>query len=143
MGSGCSCDEIAAVAAHRRERLERIVDVLHGDDLQPSVADGGASVVNIVSMAAFRSVPIVPGYGAAKSALVSLTRDLARQWVGDAIRVNAVAPGVIDTPMTAPLAVRPELRDVEIAHTPMGRFGTPAEVASTVLFRASSAATSP
>ena len=68
------------------------------------------------------------------------TCGLARQWVDDSIRVNAVAPGVIETPMTAPLSVLPELRDVELAHTPMGRFGSPDEVAATVLFLASSAA---
>jgi NAD(P)-dependent dehydrogenase (short-subunit alcohol dehydrogenase family) len=110
------------------------------DLLRNSKLDGGACVVSVVSMAAFRSVPIVPGYASAKAGLVALTQNLARQWVDDGIRVNAVAPGVIDTPMTAPLAVLPELRDAEIAHTPMGRFGTPAEVASTVLFFTSSAA---
>jgi 3-oxoacyl-[acyl-carrier protein] reductase len=110
------------------------------DLLRASELDGGASVVNVVSMAAFRSVPLVPGYASAKAGLAALTRNLARQWVGDAIRVNAVAPGLIETPMTAPMAVLPELRDVEIAHTPMGRFGTPAEVASTVLFLASASA---
>jgi 3-oxoacyl-[acyl-carrier protein] reductase len=110
------------------------------DLLRASRLDGGASVVSLVSMAAFRSIPIVPGYGAAKAGLVALTRSLARLWVGEDIRVNAVAPGVIDTPMTAPLASLPELRDPEIAHIPMGRFGTPAEVADTVLFLSSSSA---
>jgi two-component system chemotaxis response regulator CheB len=91
-------------------------------------------------MAAFRAVPIVPGYASAKAGLVALTRNLAQRWAADSIRVNAVAPGVIDTPMTAPLAALPELRDAEVAHIPMGRFGTPSEVASTVLFLASSGA---
>lgn len=110
------------------------------DRLRDSPADGGASVVNIASMAAFRSVPIVPGYGSAKAGLITLTRNLARQWVGDGIRVNAVAPGVIDTPMTAPMQAYPQLLDPEIAHIPMGRFGTPQEVAPAVLFLCSSAA---
>jgi NAD(P)-dependent dehydrogenase (short-subunit alcohol dehydrogenase family) len=110
------------------------------DLLRSSTLDGGASVVSVVSMAAFRAVPIVPGYASAKAGLVALTRNLAQLWVDDGIRVNAVAPGVIETRMTAPLAVLPELRDAEIAHTPMGRFGTPAEVASTVLFLASAGA---
>jgi 3-oxoacyl-[acyl-carrier protein] reductase len=111
---------------------------------RPLLADsplpGGASVVSIVSMSAFRSVPLVPGYGSAKAGLVTLTWNLARRWSADGIRVNAVAPGVIDTPMTAPLAHLPELRDAELAHTPMGRFGTPHEVAAAVAFLASSAA---
>jgi NAD(P)-dependent dehydrogenase (short-subunit alcohol dehydrogenase family) len=108
--------------------------------LRASSVDGGASVVNIVSMAAFRTVPIVPGYGSAKAGLVALTGNMARQWVGEHIRVNAVAPGVIDTPMTAPMKPFPELVDPELAHIPMGRFGQPAEVAPAVLFLASSAA---
>jgi 3-oxoacyl-[acyl-carrier protein] reductase len=108
--------------------------------LAGSSLDGGASVVSIVSMSAFRSVPLVPGYGSAKAGLVTLTWNLARTWAADGIRVNAVAPGVIDTPMTAPLAHLPELRDAELAHTPMGRFGAPHEVAATVAFLASSAA---
>jgi NAD(P)-dependent dehydrogenase (short-subunit alcohol dehydrogenase family) len=105
-----------------------------------SSLDGGASVISMVSLAAFRSIPIVPGYGSAKAGLVTLTRNLARQWVGDGIRVNAVAPGVIDTPMTAPMAHFPELLGAELAHTPMGRLGTPEEVTGTVQFLASSAA---
>ena len=108
--------------------------------LAASTMDGGASVVNMASMAAFRSIPIVPGYGSAKAGLVALTRNLARHWVHDGIRVNAVAPGVIATPMTAPMALFTELLDVELAHTPMGRLGTPNEVVGAVQFLSSSAA---
>ena len=110
------------------------------DLLLASTQAGGAAVINVASMAAFRSIPIVPGYGAAKAALVSLTGDLARRWARSGVRVNAVAPGVIDTPMTAPLAALPELLAAEVAHTPLGRLGTAAEVADAVLFLASSAA---
>ena len=71
---------------------------------------------------------------------MALTGNLARYWVHDGIRVNAVAPGVIDTPMTAPMAQFTELLDAELAHTPMGRLGTPSDVVGAVLFLASSAA---
>jgi NAD(P)-dependent dehydrogenase (short-subunit alcohol dehydrogenase family) len=108
--------------------------------LRASRLAGGASVVNLASMAAYRSVPMVPGYGAAKAATVNLTANLARQWVGQGIRVNAVAPGLIDTPMTAPMQAFPELLDAELAHTPMGRMGTPDEVATAALFLSSAAA---
>jgi len=108
--------------------------------LAASSLHGGSSVISMASLAAVRSIPIVPGYGSAKAGLVTLTHNLARQWVGEGIRVNAVAPGVIDTPMTAPMAHFPELLDAEIAHTPMGRLGTPEEVAGVVQFLASSAA---
>lgn len=110
------------------------------DRLAASTMDGGASVVNMASLSAFRSVPIVPGYSSAKAGLVTLTHNLARLWVDDGIRVNAVAPGVIDTPMTAPMAQFPELLESELAHTPMGRLGTPEEIAGAAQFLASSAA---
>jgi NAD(P)-dependent dehydrogenase (short-subunit alcohol dehydrogenase family) len=90
-------------------------------------------------MSAFRAVPVVPGYGAAKAALLSLTRNLAVAWVSDRIRVNAVAPGLIDTPMTAPMSAIPTLLESELRHVPTGRMGTPQEVAATVLFLASDA----
>jgi len=102
--------------------------------LQASAMSGGASVVNIVSMTAFRSTTIVPGYSAAKSALLSLTRNLAVHWVNDGIRVNAVAPGLIETRMTAPMKGLPELLDAEMSKAAMRRMGTPDEVAAAVLF---------
>jgi NAD(P)-dependent dehydrogenase (short-subunit alcohol dehydrogenase family) len=102
--------------------------------LATSAMTGGASVVNVVSMTAFRSTTIVPGYSAAKAALLALTRNLAVHWARDGIRVNAVAPGLIDTPMTAPMKGFPELLDAEVGRGVMGRMGTPAEVAAAVCF---------
>jgi NAD(P)-dependent dehydrogenase (short-subunit alcohol dehydrogenase family) len=104
------------------------------DALRASTAAGGASVVNMVSMSAFLAVPIVPGYGSAKAGLLELTRNLAAHWVGEGIRVNAVAPGVIETPMTAPMQDIPALVDEQLVHIPMHRFGRVAEVAPAVLF---------
>ncbi|MFM7271775.1 MAG: SDR family NAD(P)-dependent oxidoreductase [Actinomycetes bacterium] len=117
----------------------RVATACH-DLLAASGAEGGASLVNLVSMSAFRAVPIVPGYASAKAGLVALTRNLAVRWVDDGIRVNAVAPGVIDTPMTAPMAGIPSLLTSELAHIPMGRLGTTEEVTGAVLFLASAAA---
>lgn len=100
---------------------------------------GGASVVNVVSMTAFRSTTIVPGYSAAKSALLSLTRNLAVHWAADRIRVNAVAPGLIETPMTAPMKAFPELLESELTRCVLDRMGSPAEVAAAVLYLSSDA----
>lgn len=108
--------------------------------LADSALPGGASVVNVVSMASFRANTIVPGYSSAKAGLVALTRNLAARWVERGVRVNAVAPGVIDTPMTAPMAAFPELLDAELGHIPMGRLGTASEVAGAVLFLSSASA---
>ena len=105
--------------------------------LAASTMAGGASVVNVVSMTAFRSTTIVPGYSAAKAALVALTRNLAAHWSTDGIRVNAVAPGLIDTPMTAPMRALPELLESEIGRGILPRMGTTQEIAAAVLFLSS------
>jgi 3-oxoacyl-[acyl-carrier protein] reductase len=105
-----------------------------------SSAEGGASVVNMASMSAFLAVPFVPGYGSGKAGLVQLTRNLAAHWAGEGIRVNAVAPGVIDTPMTSPMKAVPGLVEEQLVHIPMNRFGTTGEVAPAVLFLCTSQA---
>lgn len=102
--------------------------------LKSSTAGGGASVVNLASMSALRAVTLVPGYGAAKAGIICVTRNLAVKWAGKGIRVNAVAPGTIDTPMTAPMHLAQELVDSELAHIPLRRFGSAADVAPTVAF---------
>lgn len=107
--------------------------------LATSSMTGGASVVNVVSMTAFRSTTIVPGYSAAKAALLALTRNLAVHWARQGIRVNAVAPGLIDTPMTAPMKSMPELLETEVGKGVLGRMGSPEEVAAAVLFLSSEA----
>jgi NAD(P)-dependent dehydrogenase (short-subunit alcohol dehydrogenase family) len=108
--------------------------------LAASALDGGASVVNVASMASFRAVPIVPGYGAAKAAVVQTTRNLAVEWAPARIRVNAVAPGMIETNMTRGMVGVDALERPHLERTPMGRWGTPDDVAPTVLFLASAAA---
>jgi NAD(P)-dependent dehydrogenase (short-subunit alcohol dehydrogenase family) len=102
--------------------------------LRASTAAAGASVVNLASMSALRAVPLVPGYGAAKAGIIDITRNLAVKWAGKGIRVNAVAPGTIDTPMTAPMHIAAELVESELAHIPLRRFGSAGEIAPTVAF---------
>ncbi|MCP3811227.1 SDR family oxidoreductase [Mycobacteriaceae bacterium Msp059] len=111
----------------------RLTTALHGA-LKSSTAAGGASVVMLASMAAIRAVAMVPGYGAAKAGVLSLTRNLAAQWAVDGIRVNAVAPGVIETRMTAPMDYVPEVKQAQVDHIPLGRFGIPTEIADAILF---------
>jgi NAD(P)-dependent dehydrogenase (short-subunit alcohol dehydrogenase family) len=65
---------------------------------------------------------------------------MAKHWCRHAIRVNAVAPGVIDTPMTAPMIAFPELLDAELGRISMGRLGTPHDVVGAVQFLSSAAA---
>lgn len=108
--------------------------------LQRSVHDGGAAIVNLGSMTSYFGMEYVPAYGAAKAAVVQLTKTLAVSWARDGIRVNAVAPGVIETDMTAPMLPFDQLTAPILARTPLGRFGTPADIAPVVLFLASSEA---
>jgi NAD(P)-dependent dehydrogenase (short-subunit alcohol dehydrogenase family) len=102
--------------------------------LGASTARGGASIVNLVSLSALRAVTLVPGYGAAKAGIASVTHNLAVKWAPRNIRVNAVIPGLIDTPMTAPAQTVPEIIDAELARIPLGRLGTPGEIAATIAF---------
>ncbi len=108
--------------------------------LSESQLDGGASVLNMASMSSFFAVPFVPGYGAAKAGIVQMTKNLATAWAADGIRVNAVAPGQIETDMTAPVKTMPELEHALLARTPLARWGTPEDVAPAFLFLASPAA---
>jgi NAD(P)-dependent dehydrogenase (short-subunit alcohol dehydrogenase family) len=110
------------------------------EKLAASALEGGASVINMASMSSYFAVPIVPGYGAAKAAVVQMTKNLAVAWVDDGIRVNAVAPGLIESNMTAAMKGVEALEKPQIDRTPMGRWGTPDDVAPPVLFLASPAA---
>jgi NAD(P)-dependent dehydrogenase (short-subunit alcohol dehydrogenase family) len=101
---------------------------------------GGGSIVNLASMAAYFGIPIVPGYGAAKAGVVQMTKALAVAWAGDGIRVNTVAPGLIRSRMTAAMEGIEALERPHLDRTPMGRWGTPEDVAGPVLFLASPAA---
>ena len=108
--------------------------------LAKSAIEGGGSVLNIASMSSFRAVPIVPGYGAGKAAIVQMTKNLAVAWAKDHVRVNAVAPGLIESNMTSVMKGIPAFEQPEMDRTPMGRWGTPEDIAPAYLFLASPAA---
>jgi NAD(P)-dependent dehydrogenase (short-subunit alcohol dehydrogenase family) len=110
------------------------------EHLAASELDGGASVLNLGSMTSFFGLEIVPGYGAAKAGVVQLTKTLASSWAPQGIRVNAIAPGVTVSNMTAGMLDVPELMDPILARTPMQRIATPDDVAPVALFLTSPAA---
>lgn len=106
------------------------------DRISKSAIEGGGSVLNMASMSAFRAVTVVPGYGAAKAAVVQMTKNMAVAWAQENVRVNAAAPGLILSNMTEGMKGTP-FEDPEIERTPMKRWGTPDDVAPLYLFLAS------
>ncbi len=88
----------------------------------------GGSIVNTASMLSFFGGPLVPAYTASKGGVAQLTKSLAGHWAADGIRVNAVAPGWIESDLTRALREDPERSRQIVDRTPMGRWGTPAEV---------------
>ncbi len=107
------------------------------DLLRASTIDGGASLIGLGSMSSFFGIEMVPAYGAAKAGVVQLTKTLAVAWAKHGIRVNAVAPGIVETAMTAPMMPFEQMTAPLLARTPLGRFGAPEEIAPAVLFLAS------
>jgi len=90
---------------------------------------GAGSILFVTSMAALFGVPKVAAYSAAKSALLGLVRTLAVEWSGRGVRVNAIAPGWIDTGMSRrALDADPQRRDRILTRTPMGRLGEPDDI---------------
>jgi NAD(P)-dependent dehydrogenase (short-subunit alcohol dehydrogenase family) len=94
---------------------------------------GGGSIVNCASVAGLVGAPGLPAYVAAKHGVVGLTKTAALEYARQGIRVNAVCPGMIDTPMTR-RGIPPEVRDALSAESPIGRFGSPAEIAAAVVW---------
>jgi tropinone reductase I len=95
---------------------------------------GDASIVNIVSVAAFRNLGTGTPYAMSKAAVVQMTRSTAAEWAKDGIRVNAVAPWYIRTPLAEPVLKDPARLSAVLARTPMGRVGEIEEVAGLTAF---------
>jgi NAD(P)-dependent dehydrogenase (short-subunit alcohol dehydrogenase family) len=104
------------------------------------LAQGGGAIVNTASINGLVGNGAQPGYTATKHGVVGLTRHGALRWAKAGIRVNAVCPGVIETPMTAPLVANPQMKKVIDDMTPMGRMGRAEEIAEAVVWLCSDAA---
>jgi 2-dehydro-3-deoxy-D-gluconate 5-dehydrogenase len=95
-------------------------------------------IVNIGSMYSYFGSGLIPSYSAAKGAIIQLTKSMAIELAPHNIQVNAIAPGWIETDMTAPVRTMP-LNDEILARTPAGRWGQPEELAGTAVYLASRA----
>lgn len=104
---------------------------------RPRLAETLGTIINTASMLSFFGSGISPGYSSSKGGVAQLTKSLAIAYAADRIRVNAVAPGWIATPLTQALR-QDSVRDSAIlARTPLGRWGEPSDLAGGVLFLSS------
>jgi 3-oxoacyl-[acyl-carrier protein] reductase len=99
------------------------------------------SLIPISSTAAFRATVGTPGYSASKGAITALVRSLGSAWASDGVRVNAVAPGLVDTKLVKVTTANPERLARTLAKIPVSRLGRPDDIAGAVLFLASSMST--
>lgn len=126
------------------EQWRRVIDVnLTGPFLacqafgRPMLAQGTGSIVNIASVAGLSGVADRAAYNASKHGLIGLTRTLSVEWGGRGVRVNAVCPGWVKTPMDDASQGEGAYGDSDITdHVPLGRFATPDDVAQAVAFLA-------
>ncbi|MBO9723906.1 NAD(P)-dependent dehydrogenase (short-subunit alcohol dehydrogenase family) [Novosphingobium sp. PhB165] len=109
------------------------------EEAEVMLAQGGGAIVNTASINGLVGNPSQPGYTATKHGVIGLTRHGALRWAKAGIRVNAVCPGVIETPMTAPLVADPQMKQVIEGMTPMGRMGKAEEIAEAVVWLCSDA----
>ncbi len=129
------------------ERWEKVLDVnLTGVMLTDRAvarrmieADGGGAIVNIASGMAKVPIRGLADYCVSKAGVWMLTKVLALELSRYGIRVNAIAPGIIDTPMIASMVADEERRQQTIRRVPLGRLGEPSDIASTALFLATEA----
>lgn len=101
------------------------------------LAAARGAVIVVSSIGAFRATLGNPAYAASKAGAVSLVKTLAQAWAGEGIRVNGIAPSLVDTKMTKVTMDNDERRERALAKIPLGRFGTVEEMAGVALFLAS------
>jgi len=137
---------IRRVEEHEIDVFEKVIDInLNGTMrccrlAREKLAASGGVIVNTASMLSFFGGGLVPAYSASKGAVMQLTKSLAIAYAAEGIRVNAVAPGWIATPLTAALQQDPQRAQPILQRTPLGRWGQPEDIAHAVVFLCSPAA---
>ena len=102
------------------------------------LSNAKGTLIIVSSTAAYHATKGNPAYNASKTGAVGLTRTLAQAWAEDGIRVNGIAPGLVDTKMTKVTTANPKRLEGAIANIPLKRLGTPQDMAGAALFLASS-----
>ena len=127
-------------------RIEHFADVINTNlmgamrmshEALPKLALTHGNIINIASMFSFFGSPMSPGYTASKSGLVGLTKSLANGWSQYHVRVNAIAPGYIETKLTKPLQEEEEEREKITDRTAMKKWGKPEDIAGAAVYLAS------
>lgn len=141
-------DSVPTPATHEYplERWRKILDIdlsgvfycLHFE--LPLMLVTGGAIVNTASMQAFKSYPGTPAYTAAKAGVVALTKVIGGEYADRGIRCNAVAPGIVATPINADILALPEWCDRLVGSIPQGRVGQAEELAEAVVWLCSAAA---
>jgi 2-deoxy-D-gluconate 3-dehydrogenase len=126
-------DEVLQVNLNAAFRLSQLV-------AEPMIRRGRGKIINMASLLSFQGGLHVASYAASKHAVAGITKALANEWAAHGIQVNALAPGYIETEVTAALRSDPARRDAILERIPAGRWGSPDDVAGAALFLASSAA---
>ena len=126
------------------EEFRRVVDVcLTGAFIvlkhAGRLVDDGGSIISLTSLNARQPGTGMAAYCSAKAGLAMLTEVTALELAGRRVRVNAISPGLVPTPLTAPALEIPGIEDDYLANTPLGRAGTPAEIAEAALYLANAA----
>jgi NAD(P)-dependent dehydrogenase (short-subunit alcohol dehydrogenase family) len=104
------------------------------------VDHGGGAIINVASVAGLAGAPLQGVYGMTKAAVISMTKTLAIELGPSRIRVNAIAPGLVETRFSGAIVDNPDLRQRVVERTPLGRHAQPDEIAGAALFLASDAA---
>jgi 3-oxoacyl-[acyl-carrier protein] reductase len=104
---------------------------------QAMLSASKGSLIIVSSTAAYHSTVGNPAYNASKTGAVGLTRTLGEAWAGSGIRVNGIAPGLVDTKMTKATTANPQRLEAALERIPLKRLGTPADMAGAALFLAS------
>lgn len=140
---------LATVADYSEDDWDTVIDInLKGvwwamkHEIPAMIANGGGAIVNTASVSGLKGFPpLLPAYVASKFGVVGLTAVTARSYASQGIRVNAVCPGAIDTPMLDRIGDGAKRLGIAmVAENPTGRLGSPAEVAEAVVWLCSDAA---